>query len=50
MKVKIIRKLVNVDCIVRCIYKMLDFVRNHPEYLHLFQLHKEIEAMQGQEE
>ncbi|XP_012222959.2 cilia- and flagella-associated protein 206 [Linepithema humile] len=34
----------------RYVYEVLDFVRNHPEYIHLFQLHEEIEAMQSQEE
>ncbi|XP_014487436.1 PREDICTED: UPF0704 protein C6orf165 homolog [Dinoponera quadriceps] len=34
----------------RYVYEALDFVRNHPEYIHLFKLHEEIEAMQNQEE
>ncbi|XP_072759801.1 cilia- and flagella-associated protein 206 [Anoplolepis gracilipes] len=34
----------------RYVYEALSFVRNHPEYIHLFQLHEEIEAMQSQEE
>ncbi|KAL6262791.1 hypothetical protein P5V15_005581 [Pogonomyrmex californicus] len=34
----------------RYVYEALNFVRNHPEYIHLFQLHEEIEAMQNQEE
>ncbi|KYQ50231.1 hypothetical protein ALC60_10685 [Trachymyrmex zeteki] len=34
----------------RYIYDALNFVRNHAEYIHLFQLHEEIEAMQSQEE
>ncbi|XP_011263065.1 cilia- and flagella-associated protein 206 [Camponotus floridanus] len=34
----------------RYVYEALNFVRNHPEYIHLFQLHEEIEAMQSQEE
>ncbi|EZA52577.1 hypothetical protein X777_08060 [Ooceraea biroi] len=34
----------------RYVYEALDFVRNHPEYVHLFQIQKEIEAMQSQEE
>ncbi|XP_011878807.1 PREDICTED: UPF0704 protein C6orf165 homolog [Vollenhovia emeryi] len=34
----------------RYVYDALNFVRNHAEYIHLFQLHEEIEAMQSQEE
>ncbi|KAM0730404.1 Cilia and flagella-associated protein 206 [Formica fusca] len=34
----------------RYVYEALNFVRNHPEHIHLFQLHEEIEAMQSQEE
>ncbi|XP_077266992.1 cilia- and flagella-associated protein 206 [Temnothorax americanus] len=34
----------------RYIYDALNFVRNHAEYIYLFQLHEEIEAMQSQEE
>ncbi|XP_011140290.2 LOW QUALITY PROTEIN: cilia- and flagella-associated protein 206 [Harpegnathos saltator] len=34
----------------RYVYEALDFIRNHPEYIHLFKLHEEIEAMQSQEE
>ncbi|XP_011174414.1 cilia- and flagella-associated protein 206 [Solenopsis invicta] len=34
----------------RYIYDALNFIRNHAEYIHLFQLHEEIEAMQSQEE
>ncbi|XP_012543365.2 cilia- and flagella-associated protein 206 [Monomorium pharaonis] len=34
----------------RYVYDALNFVRNHAEYIHLFQLHEEIEAMQNQEE
>ncbi|KAL6446763.1 hypothetical protein ACFW04_001295 [Cataglyphis niger] len=33
----------------RYIYEALNFIRNHPEYIHLFQLHEEIEAMKSQE-
>ncbi|XP_011702835.1 PREDICTED: UPF0704 protein C6orf165 homolog [Wasmannia auropunctata] len=34
----------------RYVYDALNFVRNHAEYIHLFQLHEEIVAMQSQEE
>lgn len=34
----------------RYVYDALNFVRNHAEYIHLFQLHEEIEVMQSQEE
>ncbi|KAL0129841.1 hypothetical protein PUN28_001831 [Cardiocondyla obscurior] len=34
----------------RYVYEALNFVRNHAEYIHLFQLHEEIKAMQNQEE
>ncbi|XP_012062355.1 PREDICTED: UPF0704 protein C6orf165 homolog [Atta cephalotes] len=34
----------------RYVYDALNFVCNHAEYIHLFQLHEEIEAMQSQEE
>ncbi|KAK0086606.1 hypothetical protein PV325_002915 [Microctonus aethiopoides] len=32
------------------VYQALDFIRRHPEYIHLFHVHEDIEAMNKQEE
>lgn len=32
------------------VYQALDFIRRHPEYIHLFHVHEDIEAMNRQEE
>ncbi|OAD56516.1 hypothetical protein WN48_03203 [Eufriesea mexicana] len=33
----------------RCIYEALDFIRNHLEYVYLFQVHDDVRALQTQE-
>lgn len=34
----------------RFFYEALDFIRRHPEYVHLFHLHEDVEAMNSQEQ
>lgn len=33
----------------RYVYEALDFIRNHLEYVYLFQLYEDVEALKAQE-